>query len=149
MRKQPILPPTYFNIALLLSLGLHFIVPVSTIIRFPLSLTGLLLIVFGGVLNLWADRLFKRVNTTVKPFQRPSALVTEGPFAWCRHPMYLGMVAILLGVSVICGSVASFVGPISFWIVSRWRFIPAEEQSMIDTFGDAYRLYRAEVRNWM
>lgn len=149
MRKQPLLPPTYFTIALLVSLGLHFAVPVVMIIRFPWSLTGLFPIVFGGILNLWADGLFKRAKTTVKPFQRPSMLLTEGPFAWFRHPMYIGMVAIALGVSIMCGSLTSFVGPIGFWLIARFRFIPAEEKSMADTFGIEYSRYSARVRTWM
>jgi protein-S-isoprenylcysteine O-methyltransferase Ste14 len=149
MRKRPILPPTYFNIALLVSLGLHFAFPIATIIWLPWSLIGLLPIMFGGVLNLWTDRLFKKVKTTVKPFQPPSVFITEGPFAWCRHPMYFGMVAILLGVSAICGSVASFAGPIAFWLVVRLHFVPAEEESMISIFGDEYRRYRARVRSWI
>jgi protein-S-isoprenylcysteine O-methyltransferase Ste14 len=47
-------------------------------------------------LNLVADRQFKLSATTVKPFEASSALLTDGAFRYSRHPMYLGMVGILL-----------------------------------------------------
>lgn len=149
MTQKPILPPTYFMTGLLVSMVLHFFVPVVSIVSFPFNLIGLLFIVFGSVLNIWADQLFKERNTTVKPFEPPAVMVLEGPFAWSRHPMYLGMVAILLGTSVLCGSLTSFIGPIGFWLIVRLRFIPAEEQSMIETFGDDYIRYRSRVRSWI
>jgi len=145
-RKQP-LPPTYFWIAAVLSLLFHFALPIARLIPYPWTLAGIVPVIFGGVLNIWADQLFKKRNTTVKPFERPAQLITEGPFAFSRHPMYLGMVAILLGISIICGSLMSFVGPIFYWVFIRVRFIPAEEQSMIDVFGDQYSAYKDQVHS--
>jgi protein-S-isoprenylcysteine O-methyltransferase Ste14 len=136
-------------IALIVSLALHFAVPVVSIVLFPFSLVGLLPLMFGGAINIWADQLFKKCNTTVKPFGRASVMLVEGPFAWSRHPMYLGMVAILLGTSLLCGSLTSFIGPIGFWLIIRLRFIHAEEQSMIETFGDKYNQYRSRVHSWI
>src|SRR6056297_3194705 len=49
------------------------------------------------VLNLWTDSFFKRYNTTVKPDEIPSMLITTGPFALTKHPMYVGMGLILVG----------------------------------------------------
>jgi protein-S-isoprenylcysteine O-methyltransferase Ste14 len=149
MTRKPILPPTFFWAAAILSLALHFAVPVLLFIVYPVTLVGLVPIAFGAILNLWADQLFKKQHTTVKPFEQPTALIIEGPFAWSRHPMYLGMVAILLGISLICGSLASFVGPIGFWLVVRHRFIQAEEQSMTEVFGEQYKHYKSKVRSWV
>jgi protein-S-isoprenylcysteine O-methyltransferase Ste14 len=87
MKQRPILPPTYFNLAVLVSIALHFAMPIATVIPYPLSLLGIDLIVFGGVLNIWADQSFKKRRTTVKPFEKPSALIVDGPFRVFRHPM--------------------------------------------------------------
>jgi protein-S-isoprenylcysteine O-methyltransferase Ste14 len=149
MKEKSILPTTYFMAAIVISLALHFVVPGVMIIHVPLNLVGIAFIAFGGVLNIWADQLFKKRSTTVKPYQKPSALVADGPFRWCRHPMYLGMVAILVGISIILGSVTGFVGPVAFWLIIRLRFIPVEERSMVDTFGDEYEHYKRRVRSWM
>jgi protein-S-isoprenylcysteine O-methyltransferase Ste14 len=149
MKQRAILPPTFFNSAAIVSIVLHFALPVWRFTQYPLNLLGIIPIVFGGVLNIWADQIFKKANTTVKPFEKPSALIVSGPFRGFRHPMYLGMLAILIGISIICGSVMSLVGPASFWIIIRIRFIPPEEQSMLETFGEEYKEYQKRVLSWM
>jgi protein-S-isoprenylcysteine O-methyltransferase Ste14 len=149
MTRKPILPPTFFWAAAILSLALHFALPVVSLVPFPFNLVGLAPIAFGAIFNIWADQLFKKRTTTVKPFEPPTAFITEGPFAWSRHPMYLGMVAILLGISLICGSLTSFTGPLVFWVIIRLRFIRAEEQSMAEVFGEQYNDYKSRVRSWI
>jgi protein-S-isoprenylcysteine O-methyltransferase Ste14 len=149
MTHKPILPPRFFVAAAIVSIVLHVAFPVVSLISYPFTLIGIIPIAFGSVLNLWADQLFKKRSTTVKPFERPTALVVEGPFAWSRHPMYLGMVAILVGISILCGSLTSFFGPLAFWIIVRSRFVRAEEQSMTEVFGTQYDDYRRRVHSWI
>jgi hypothetical protein len=55
MEQRPILPPTFLNAAALLTIALHFILPVWRFVHYPLNQIGLAPIVFGGVLNLWAE----------------------------------------------------------------------------------------------
>jgi len=76
---------------LVCEIGLHFAFPIKKIVAFPYSLLGIPLIIVGGGLNVWADSLFKKHRTTVKPHESPTALVTSGPFRLSRHPMYLGI----------------------------------------------------------
>ena len=87
MTRKPALPPTYFAGALVLSLVLHSVWPGGTMIRFPLNLAGFVPIVFGGALNLWADQLFKRRRTTVKPDEKASTCVLAGPYPAFFTPM--------------------------------------------------------------
>jgi hypothetical protein len=65
--KTEIQPPTYFAALLFLSAALHFAYPARGVVEPPYAYLGLLLIAFGVVLNLWADSLFKKSKTTVKP----------------------------------------------------------------------------------
>jgi protein-S-isoprenylcysteine O-methyltransferase Ste14 len=146
--RRPLLPPTYFQISLVLQIALHFLFPLQTLFRFPWTLLGLLPLGLGIGLNLWADGLFKKAQTTVKPFQSPSALVADGPFRYTRHPMYFGMVKILGGVWLLCGTLSPLAGAIFFWLVVHFHFIPAEEQSMRSTFPE-YTSYARRVRSWV
>jgi len=57
---------------MILAIALHLILPVRRFAHFPFGLIGIVPIVVGGVLNLWADHIFKRADTTVKPFVSPS-----------------------------------------------------------------------------
>ena len=149
MNNKRILPPTIFEIAAVALVALHLTLPIAILVRYPLNLAGIVFILFGSVLNIWADQLFKKLNTTVKPYGSPSAFVVQGPFAWCRNPMYLGMLSILFGISIVCGSLASFIVPIVFWIIIRTRFIPLEERSMLTAFGEEYVNYTKKVPRWM
>jgi protein-S-isoprenylcysteine O-methyltransferase Ste14 len=149
MKQSKLLPPTYFFIFLLLTIGLHFIVPIMQLIYAPYRFIGILLLGIGIWLNIWADGLFKKENTTVKPFEKSSALILEGPFRFSRHPMYLGMVIALLGVAIILGSLITFLVPIAFFISMQIVFIYHEEKALEQTFGQKYLDYKKRVRSWL
>ena len=147
--KSKIMPTTYLLALLLLSLGLHFIYPIKKIIRAPYTYLGIIFIICGCILNILADNLFKRSKTTVKPHKNPTSLETFGPFRISRHPMYLGMSAILLGVAIILGSIITFVIPIFFVMLMEIMFIPLEEKNLEQAFGKKYSDYKMKVRCWI
>lgn len=149
MKKGDLEPPTYFLICLVLIIGLHFILPIMQIIHAPYRFIGIIFIGIGLWLNLWADGLFKRGNTTVKPFRKSSVLILEGPFRFSRHPMYLGMVIALLGMAIILGSLVTFLPPIALFITMQMAFIRYEEKAMEETFGEEYLDYKNHVRCWL
>jgi len=148
MRKR-ILPPTYFYAAVLLMVGLHVAAPLHRLVPWPWSLAGVLPVLIGIALNLWAARLFKRAGTTEKPFEESAALVTDGPFRFTRNPMYVGMVLILIGEGVLLGSASPFAVVPVFAVLMQVLFIRHEEQAMAAAFGDAWRAYRTRVRPWI
>lgn len=108
-----------------------------------------MLIGFGVVWNIWADRLFKQARTTVKPDQRPTVLVREGPYRWSRHPMYLGMVAIVAGVAAWLGTATPAIVLPAFASLLAFKFVPAEEKQMEQEFGKAWQQYKQQVRKWI
>ena len=145
-----LLPPTVFYALLILSIASHFLVPTVTLIRPPYSyLLGVPLILVGAGLTIWADALFKKRNTPVKPMDLPVSFVTDGPFRITRHPMYLGMAAILLGVAIVLGSILPFVFPILFVALMERLFITLEEANLERAFGEDYRAYKQRVRRWI
>lgn len=143
------MPPTYFLVLLVMAIGAYFIFPVGFLIYSPFTYAGLGLILFGIVLNLWASGMFSQRKTPISPFGTPTALMVGGPFRISRNPIYLGMLAILLGVSVFLGAVSTFLFPVLFYLVIRLTFIPMEEQKMERIFGDDYLRYRRKVRRWI
>lgn len=147
--NRKILPPTYFYLFIILSVFLHFLIPVKQIFYYPWSLIGILPIVFGIVLNIWTDKQFSKKNTTVKPFGKPTSLLVSGPFKISRHPMYLGMTLILLGISIFLGSAILFIFPVLFFVLMNFLFIKYEEKNMEKIFTDGYREYKKKVRRWI
>ncbi len=128
---------------------IHFLLPVIKIIHFPWTLSGIIPILSGSVLNLVADRYFKNAGTTVKPFEKSIALVTGGVFRISRHPMYLGMFLILAGISILLGSLTPFLIAAAFPFIMEAVFIKKEEKMLEDTFSLQYRAYQKKVRRWI
>ncbi|MCJ1467100.1 hypothetical protein MMC07_005722 [Pseudocyphellaria aurata] len=69
-------------------------------------------------------------------------LVTDGVYAWLRHPSYFGFWCWGLGTQVVLGNWICLVG----YAVVLWRFfsgrIEKEEELLIEFFGDEYVQYR-------
>jgi len=143
------MPTTYLLISLALTIGLNFIFPIKRIIHSPNTYMGVIFILFGVLINVWADNLFKKSRTTVKPHETPTSFEVSCPFRISRHPMYLGMCAILLGVAIILGSISTFVVPIFFIILMEIVFIPFEEKNLEQEFREKYLDYKKKVRRWI
>jgi protein-S-isoprenylcysteine O-methyltransferase Ste14 len=67
-------------------------------------------------------------------------LITTGPYARIRHPLYAGMCGWFISLSLLTANWI-FLGARSLAFAGLlWR-IPREEQMMIETFGDEYKAY--------
>ena len=144
-----VLPPSYFQVAIVTILLCHFLVPLKQFAYYPWNLLGLLPMAAGIVLNLVADAVFKKAQTTVKPFETSTALITTGVFRISRHPMYLGMLLILIGLVILLGSCSPFIIVAIFAIVMEVVFVKVEEKMLEQTFGVAWNAYKQQVRKWI
>lgn len=147
--KKRLLPPAYLFIGILITGVLFFVLPVKNIVPFPWNLIGTLPLLFGIIINLRADKLFKDNNTTVKPLQPSAVLITSGVFRITRNPMYLGFVCILLGIAVITGCLSVFSVPIVFAFMVDRLFICPEEQMLEKQFGNDWHDYKKKTRRWI
>ena len=78
----------------------------------------------------------------------PERLVTSGPFALCRNPMYLGHLIFLAGLAL---SLCSWAGGalalgIATWLQFRVR---RDEQRLAERFGEPYMQYCSRVKRWI
>jgi protein-S-isoprenylcysteine O-methyltransferase Ste14 len=146
---QRLMPTTYLLIAILVSITLHFLMPILFIIPSLWNLIGLIPLAFGIWINLSADQAFKRAKTTVKPFEESEELIQEGAFRISRNPMYLGFVAILIGISFLLKSLSPYIVVLAFAILMDVMFIRVEERMLAEKFGDRWEKYRSSVRKWI
>ena len=149
MQRKKILPPIYLFISILAIVVLHFLYPMLKIIFFPWNLLGAIPITFGLVINFIIDRAFKKYNTTVKPFEGSTVLITNGVFRFTRNPMYLGFVLILFGISIFVGSLTPYFVVASFAILMDRIFIRAEERKLQEAFSESWFQYIKDVRRWI
>ncbi len=75
--------------------------------------------------------------------------MTDGVFRFSRHPIYFGMVLILLGIALALGSLTPFAVPICLAVFIQFAFVVPEEYDMLEQFGDEYRRYKTNVRQWV
>ena len=149
MKRKQILPPTYLLFALVLMALLHLLIPLVRFVPTPWNLLGIIPLACGIALNLLADRAFHQVETTVKPFETSSALLTTGVFRISRNPMYLGYMLILIGVGLLLRSLTPFVVIPVFGLLMDRVFIQVEEQMLQETFASMWQSYAGQVRRWI
>ena len=78
----------------------------------------------------------------------PERLVTTGPYAWCRNPMYLGHLIFLLGMALTIQSPLALL----FLVFSAaWfhRRVARDENRLRELFGADYEAYAARVKRWI
>lgn len=102
------------------------------------QLVGWGLVVLGAALYFWGLRHMVRA---VKSGQ----LTTSGPFALVRHPMYSAWIVLLFpGITLASGGWLIVGSAVIAWLFFR-RWVQAEEQGLLDLFGQPYEEYMARV----
>jgi protein-S-isoprenylcysteine O-methyltransferase Ste14 len=94
--------------------------------------------IIGGFLvisNAWA---------VLYEAQKRRALATTGPYAYVRHPQYVGFIMVMFGFLLQWPTILTLVMfPVLVWMYVR--LAQQEEHEANIEFGDAYRQYAARV----
>src|SRR5258705_2334615 len=99
----------------------------------------------GLLFTVWARvHLGRNLSGTVS-VKEEHTLITSGPYAAVRHPIYTGLLAAILGSALAVGNWRGLIG---FFVscAALWRKLRVEENWMEQTFGDAYVAYKSRVR---
>ena len=111
---------------------------------------GGLSVVLGQLLRLWAVSLTGSETRTTGSVGG-SRLVTEGPYAYVRNPLYLGNIMIYVGLGIMSMALFPWL-TIAGWVWFQVQYsliIEAEEQHLAVVFGEAYDSYRSEVARFV
>lgn len=110
---------------------------------------GALLIVAGWAVLLWCAREFAmRGRGTPGPWDAPRELVITGLYRFTRNPMYVAVLAAILGQAIwfhskqVCWYALIVAVVFQLWVVSY------EEPALERAFGARYTEYRRRVRRW-
>jgi len=99
--------------------------------------------------NGWALRLFGRHETGLLPGQPTHALIEEGPYRLSRNPLYVGLLALHLGLALLA---PTFWGLVLFPVavlLLLWGAILPEERFLHERLGAPYDDYTRRVRRWL
>src|SRR5215211_7770028 len=115
-----------------------------------IAVIGVLITVAGAAVLVNAFVRFAREGRgTPAPVAPTEELVITGPYRWVRNPMYLAVVAVIIGQVLLLQQAslliytavvtAAFVGFVKLY----------EEPVLTERYGDAYRRYQAAVPGWI
>lgn len=112
---------------------------------FTIQYFGVLLMLAGCGFAVWARVTIGGNWSGLVTVKENHALITRGPYAWVRHPIYSGILLALVGTAVTLGTIVNLlevpVIALAFWLKLR-----TEENFMVETFGEQYAVYRQQVK---
>jgi protein-S-isoprenylcysteine O-methyltransferase Ste14 len=102
----------------------------------------------GTALAIWARRTLAANWSSSVTFKEHHELITDGPYAIARHPIYSGLLLMMLGTVLVLGRLDSLIAFITRGMMYVFK-IRREERLMEQHFPDQYPAYRARVRALM
>jgi protein-S-isoprenylcysteine O-methyltransferase Ste14 len=100
---------------------------------------ALVLAPLGAALFVWALRSAPRSAGG-------ETLVTEGVYAWVRHPIYLAFLAMLIATGLLISSGVKLILPVLLYLVGSELRIASEEGELAKRFPEDYAMYRSRTR---
>jgi protein-S-isoprenylcysteine O-methyltransferase Ste14 len=110
---------------------------------------GWLLSVAGVLLSVLSIATLVRAKTTFMPDRESNRLIVGGPFSISRNPIYVGMLAIYVGMTLLANTAWPILLLPVVWIWMRVGIINREERYLAEKFGEPYAEYRRRVRRWL
>ncbi|WMS44288.1 isoprenylcysteine carboxylmethyltransferase family protein [Acuticoccus sp. MNP-M23] len=110
---------------------------------------GWLLISLSVVISLWSVYVLRKSMTTVLPDREPAALVTRGPFALSRNPIYAADCLAVVGFAFAFRQPFAALLAIPLGMILQRAFIRTEEERLYKAFGRVYQAYASNVRRWL
>ena len=78
----------------------------------------------------------------------PDRLVTRGPYAWCRNPMYLGHFIFVLGLALTFQSLFA-LALLAVTVFILQMHVIRDEKRLRELFGADYEAYAGRVKRWI
>jgi protein-S-isoprenylcysteine O-methyltransferase Ste14 len=142
-------PPVYFVVGVAAGWLLQPVLPRAPFPPLLVRVVGPVLGLTGGALIVWALVAFRRHGTSADPRKPTRAVVSEGPYAVTRNPIYLSLALLTAGLALRM----NLLGPLLLLpvvLVTVDRLVIAREELYLEKkFGDDYRAYKARVRRWI
>lgn len=112
------------------------------------ALGGLILMVIGGGLAIYAQNYMGNSWRIGAAEGQLGSIVSGGPFAYSRNPVFVGQIALFAGLAIIFPSPLQLF--VSFAVVTAaiWQ-VQIEERVLSRDLGERYRIYQTSVRRWL
>jgi protein-S-isoprenylcysteine O-methyltransferase Ste14 len=129
-----------------------FIVPMLLYARPTLTtlFAGVVFVAIGEFLRFWGVA-YAGSETRTTGNVGASNLVTQGPFAYVRNPLYIGNIFMYFGVSIMSYSLFPFLQVFSIlYFTFQYHYIIIEEEGFLkEKFKEKYDDYCSEVNRFL
>ena len=106
---------------------------------------GVGMILLGVIIRFVAIGTLKKNFSNLLRIREGHTLVTNGIYHRIRHPAYLGLIVMILGIPVLLSSVLGFLVMLLIVPLLLHR-IKLEEAMLIGQFGDEYENYKRQTK---
>jgi len=144
-------PPLYFFACLGIGLLLEYLSPIhlASISLIPRVVVGGTFILFSIYFALSGFVVLIKNRTPFDTAKATIKIVQEGPYRFSRNPLYLSLLLLLFGISVLIVSLwLLFTLPI-LYILFLFKAVKPEENYLSQKFGEEYLAYSSKVRRWI
>jgi len=108
--------------------------------------TGIAIFIIGYIIRWTAIYQLGKMFTVDVAIVGDHRLKNDGLYNVVRHPSYLGLMLIIVGVSMFMSNALScMVVVIPIFMVTNYR-IAVEEKALIAEFGNEYEVYKKRVK---
>jgi protein-S-isoprenylcysteine O-methyltransferase Ste14 len=111
---------------------------------------GGMVVLLGEAIRLWGVSIVGAETRTTGTVGG-TYLVTSGPFAHVRNPLYVGNMLMYTGIGIM--SLALFpwlpLAALVWFAIQYYLIVTREEEYLAERFGAAYADYRAAVRRFL
>ncbi|MFG1416448.1 isoprenylcysteine carboxylmethyltransferase family protein [Xanthobacter sp. V0B-10] len=145
-------PPMIYGAALIAGLGLGWLLPLgwpAALSGLPMRTGGAGVALLGLGLDLWAVATLHRAHTNILPHRGADHLVTHGPFALTRNPIYLGNTLLVLGLGLALLNAWLAAAALAAALATDHLAARREEWHLAARFGPAFTAYAARVPRWI
>jgi protein-S-isoprenylcysteine O-methyltransferase Ste14 len=110
---------------------------------------GTLVAISGELLRVYAVAFIGSVSRTRNTSTTGGALITNGPFAWTRNPLYVANFLITFGMAIFSGRLTLMILTAVAFAAQYVCIVAYEEKLLVERFGATYDEYRRSVPAWV
>ncbi len=110
-----------------------------------IQLVGVMIAAVGVLFAIWARIHLGGNWSNVPALKKGQTLVKAGPYLIVRHPIYTGILLIVVGSAVVVGQYRGLIAILCI-AVFTWLRILEEEKIMTGKFGKEYLAYKKKVK---